>query len=357
MDRFSFLNAAHTEFFADLYEQYLQNPDSVEPSWRAFFQGFDFGMETYNEEQFSKNTSENQDCSLVSDKLQKEFNVLKLIDAYRTRGHLFTETNPVRERRTYVPTLDLENFGLSTSDLDTVFDAAKILGHQPQTLKEILTHLKNVYCKHIGVEYMYMRRPEVIQWMQEKLNINDNLPNFTVDQKKHILGKLNEAVSFENFLHTKYVGQKRFSLEGGESIIPGLDAVIEAAAEKGVEHFVMGMAHRGRLNILANIFGKATQDIFSEFDGKDYDQEYFDGDVKYHLGLTSERVTTSGKKININLAPNPSHLETVGAVIEGITRAKQDKYFPDDFSKVLPFTVMLLLLDKVLFMKSFKCHN
>jgi len=339
MDRFSFLNAAHTEFFADLYEQYLQNPDSVEPSWRAFFQGFDFGVETYNEEQFSKNTSENQDCSLVSDKLQKEFNVLKLIDAYRTRGHLFTETNPVRERRTYVPTLDLENFGLSTSDLDTVFDAAKILGHQPQTLKEILTHLKNVYCKHIGVEYMYMRRPEVIQWMQEKLNINDNLPNFTVDQKKHILGKLNEAVSFENFLHTKYVGQKRFSLEGGESIIPGLDAVIEAAAEKGVEHFVMGMAHRGRLNILANIFGKATQDIFSEFDGKDYDQEYFDGDVKYHLGLTSERVTTSGKKININLAPNPSHLETVGAVIEGITRAKQDKYFPDDFSKVLPIAV------------------
>lgn len=339
MDRFSFLNAAHTEFFADLYEQYLQNPDSVEPSWRAFFQGFDFGVETYNEEQFSKNTSENQDCSLVSDKLQKEFNVLKLIDAYRTRGHLFTETNPVRERRTYVPTLDLENFGLSTSDLDTVFDAAKILGHQPQTLKEILTHLKNVYCKHIGVEYMYMRRPEVIQWMQEKLNINDNLPNFTVDQKKHILGKLNEAVSFENFLHTKYVGQKRFSLEGGESIIPGLDAVIEAAAEKGVEHFVMGMAHRGRLNILANIFGKATQDIFSEFDGKDYDQEYFDGDVKYHLGLTSERVTTSGKKININIAPNPSHLETVGAVIEGITRAKQDKYFPDDFSKVLPIAV------------------
>ncbi|MEZ4876284.1 MAG: 2-oxoglutarate dehydrogenase E1 component [Flavobacterium sp.] len=339
MDRFSFLNAAHTEFFADLYEQYLQNPDSVEPSWRAFFQGFDFGVETYNEEQFSKNTSENQDCSLVSDKLQKEFNVLKLIDAYRTRGHLFTETNPVRERRTYVPTLDLENFGLSTSDLDTVFDAAKILGHQPQTLKEILTHLKNVYCKHIGVEYMYMRRPEVIQWIQEKLNINDNLPNFTVDQKKHILGKLNEAVSFENFLHTKYVGQKRFSLEGGESIIPGLDAVIEAAAEKGVEHFVMGMAHRGRLNILANIFGKATQDIFSEFDGKDYDQEYFDGDVKYHLGLTSERVTTSGKKININIAPNPSHLETVGAVIEGITRAKQDKYFPDDFSKVLPIAV------------------
>ncbi|MCF8322648.1 MAG: 2-oxoglutarate dehydrogenase E1 component, partial [Flavobacterium sp.] len=145
--------------------------------------------------------------------------------------------------------------------------------------------------------------------------------------------------SFENFLHTKYVGQKRFSLEGGESVIPALDALIERAAEKGVEQFVMGMAHRGRLNVLANIFGKSTQDIFGEFDGKDYDQEYFDGDVKYHLGLTADKTTSSGKKININLAPNPSHLETVGAVIEGITRAKQDKYFPDDFSKVLPIAV------------------
>jgi 2-oxoglutarate dehydrogenase E1 component len=343
MDRFSFLNAAHTEFFAQLYDQYLVNPDSVEPSWRAFFQGFDFGMATFNEENAGEYVANYAATSIdnghASEKLQKEFNVLKLIDGYRTRGHLFTETNPVRERRTYEPNLDLVNFGLSDADLNTVFDAAKVLGHQPKTLKEIITHLKNVYCQHIGIEYMYMRKPEVIQWIQNRININDNLPNFDGEQKKHILGKLNEAVSFENFLHTKYVGQKRFSLEGGESIIPALDALIESAAEKGVEHFVMGMAHRGRLNILANIFGKATQDIFSEFDGKDYDKEYFDGDVKYHLGLTSERKTKSGKKININLAPNPSHLETVGAVIEGIARAKQDKYFPDDFSKVLPIAV------------------
>jgi 2-oxoglutarate dehydrogenase E1 component len=355
MDRFSFLNAAHTDFFAQLYDQYLSNPDSVEPSWRAFFQGFDFGLTTYNEENFNETSVQTStDTSVreivnyaanapqngqVSDKLQKEFNVLKLIDAYRTRGHLFTETNPVRDRRVYNPNLDIENFGLTSADLNTVFDAAKIIGHKPSTLKEILFHLKSVYCQHIGIEYMYMRNPGIIQWIQDKLNINDNQPNFNNDQKKHILGKLNEAVSFENFLHTKYVGQKRFSLEGGESIIPALDALIESAAEKGVEHFVMGMAHRGRLNILANIFGKATQDIFSEFDGKDYDKEYFDGDVKYHLGLTSERISKSGKKININLAPNPSHLETVGAVIEGITRAKQDKYFPDDFSKVLPIAV------------------
>jgi 2-oxoglutarate dehydrogenase E1 component len=343
MDRFSFLNAAHTEFFAQLYDQYLTSPDSVEPSWRSFFQGFDFGMATYNEEnaveQLANYSSGAVASGQVSEKVLKEFNVLKLIDGYRTRGHLFTKTNPVRDRRTYSPNLAIENFGLSNADLDTVFDAAKILGHQPATLKEIIRRLENLYCQSIGVEYMYIRKPEVVHWIQDRLNVNDNLPNFNVEQKKNILDKLNEAVSFENFLHTKYVGQKRFSLEGGESIIPALDALIEAAAEKGVEQFVMGMAHRGRLNILANIFGKATQDIFSEFDGKDYDQEYFDGDVKYHLGLTSERKTKSGKSININLAPNPSHLETVGAVIEGITRAKQDKYFPDDFSKVLPIAV------------------
>ena len=343
MDRFSFLNAAHTQFFADLYEQYTENPDSVEPSWRSFFQGFDFGMTTYNEEQalaqMGSMASDNFQNGQVSDKILKEFNVLKLIDGYRTRGHLFTKTNPVRDRRIFLPNLQLENYGLSNADLDTVFDAAKILGHQPSTLQDILTHLRNVYCQHIGIEYMYMRNPEWIQWIQDRININDNQPNFNNDQKKHIISKLNEAVSFENFLHTKYVGQKRFSLEGGESVIPALDALIEAAAEKGVEQFVMGMAHRGRLNVLANIFRKSTQDIFSEFDGKDYDQEYFDGDVKYHLGLTSDRTTRSGKKININLAPNPSHLETVGAVIEGITRAKQDHYFPDDFSKVLPIAV------------------
>lgn len=279
------------------------------------------------------------DCSFVSDKLQNEFKVLKLIDGYRVRGHLFTKTNPVRDRRSYSPDLSIETYGLSQADLDTVFDAASVLGKNPSTLRDIVKHLQNVYCQSIGVEYMYNRNPEVISWIQKRLNINDNLPSFSAAEKKNILYKLNQAVSFENFLHTKYVGQKRFSLEGGEAIIPGLDALIEAAAEKGVEQFVMGMAHRGRLNVLANIFGKPTQEIFSEFDGKDYDKEYFDGDVKYHLGLTSDRKTSSGKSININLAPNPSHLETVGAVIEGITRAKQDRYYPDDFSKVLPIAV------------------
>ena len=344
MDRFSFLNAAHTDFFAQLYDQYTENPDSVEPSWRGFFQGFDFGMATYNQEnavaQIVNVASGNMESTSVSEKLQKEFNVLKLIDGYRSRGHLFTKTNPLRTRRTYTPNLEIENFGLSKDDLTTVFDAAKVIKIAPCTLAEILGHLDKIYCQSIGVEYMYLRNPEDIQWIQRKIGHNDNQPNFSVDEKKRILDKLNQAVSFENFLHTKYVGQKRFSLEGGETIIPALDALIEQAAEKGVEQFVMGMAHRGRLNILANIFNKSTQDIFGEFDGKDYnDQEYFDGDVKYHLGLTADKKTKTGKHININLAPNPSHLETVGAVIEGITRAKQDKYYPNDFSKVLPISV------------------
>ncbi len=343
MDRFSFLNAAHTEFFADLYDQYLENPDNLEPSWRSFFQGFDFGSSAYGGtspvEQIAS-AAETQDFSKVSEKLQKEFNVLKLIEGYRTRGHLFTKTNPVRERRVFTPSLELENFGLSQADLQTVFDAAKVMYLEPTTLESILKHLDRIYCQSIGVEYMYIRKPEVIKWIQERIGVNDNRPKYSVEQKKQILLKLNEAVSFENFLHTKYVGQKRFSLEGGESLIPGLDALIEAAAEKGVEQFVMGMAHRGRLNVLANIFGKPTQDIFSEFDGKDYDDDaLFDGDVKYHLGLTADRRTKSGKSININLAPNPSHLETVGGVIEGITRAKQDRYFPDNTSKVLPIAV------------------
>lgn len=340
MDQFSFLNAAHTSYFADLYDQYLKYPDSVEPSWRAFFQGFDLGLEERSDiDATQANTSNSKSASQAPDAVLKEFQVIRLIDGYRARGHLFTKTNPVRERRKYVPTLDISNFGLSEQDLDLKFNAGNIIGIGEASLRDIITHLERIYCEAIGVEYMYVRKPEEIQWIQDKLNINDNHPEFSNDQKKHILKKLNEAVSFESFLHRKYVGQKRFSLEGNESLIPALDALIENAAEQGVEDFVMGMAHRGRLSTLTNIFGKSAKDIFSEFDGKDYEQEVFDGDVKYHLGWTACRKTDSGKEINLNIAPNPSHLETVGAVVEGITRAKQDRHHKDDFSKVLPIVV------------------
>ncbi len=342
MDKFSFLNAVHPSYIAELYEKYLQYPDSVEPSWRAFFQGFDFGSENSAHDFFGTTevakAPQNADGANCED-VVKEFQVVKLIDGYRTRGHLFTKTNPVRERRKYTPTLALENFGLSQHDLKATFKAGEILGIGETTLEEIIKHLESIYCDSIGIEYMYIRRPDEIQWIQQKLNVNDNQPNFSLEHKKHILKKLNEAVAFETFLHTKYVGQKRFSLEGGESLIPALDALIENAAEKGVEEFVLGMAHRGRLSTLTNIFGKSAKDIFSEFDGKDYAQDIFDGDVKYHLGWTSKRKTESGKEINLNIAPNPSHLETVGAVVEGIARAKQDDHHKENPNKVLPIIV------------------
>jgi 2-oxoglutarate dehydrogenase E1 component len=340
MDNFSFLNAAHSQYFADLYDQYVENPDSVEPSWRAFFQGFDFGQSGMGNLQEVLDGNEIS-CEPEILKVRKEFQVINLIDDYRTRGHLFTQTNPVRERRKYAPDLAIENFGLSEADLDTVFSAGEILGIGSATLRAIIKHLNKVYCQSIGIEYMFIRKPEEIQWIQNWLNVNENQPKFSDTQKKQILKKLNEAVSFESFLHTKYVGQKRFSLEGGESFIPAIDTIIERAAEKGVEQFVMGMAHRGRLNTLVNIFGKNAQDIFSEFDGKDYDQDIdiFDGDVKYHLGWTADRTTDTGKQININIAPNPSHLETVGAVVQGIARAKQDRHYKGDLQKVLPIVV------------------
>ncbi len=326
MDKYSFLNAAHTAHFAELYDQYLINPDSVEPSWRAFFQGFDFGIE------------QQADVEIPEDVL-KEFRVVKLIDAYRGSGHLFTKTNPVRRRRQYSPTLDIKNFGLDQDDLKTVFSAGDIIGIGAATLADIIIHLERIYCESIGMEYMYIRHPERVNWIQKWINKNGNHPNFNNDQKKQILKKLNEAVTFEQFLHTKYVGQKRFSLEGGESLIPALDALIETAALDGVEQFVVGMAHRGRLNTLTNIFGKSATDIFSEFDGKDYKEEVFDGDVKYHLGWTSNRMTDSGLWVNLNIAPNPSHLEAVNAVVEGIARAKQDRTYAEQPNKVMPILI------------------
>ena len=334
MDNFSFLNAAHSAYFSEMYDQYLKDPDSLEPSWKAFFQGYDFANSDFLKEEVLEGVS-----LQVPDHVQKEFKVINLINGYRSRGHLFTKTNPVRARRTYTPTLSLENFGLSDNDLDTVFNAGDIIGLGPQPLKIIVSHLEEIYCDSIGVEYMYIRNPEIISWIQNKLNINNNQPAFSNDQKIKLITKLIEAVSFENFLHTKFVGQKRFSLEGGESLIPALDILIEAAAEKGVQEFVMGMAHRGRLSTLVNIFGKSAKTVFSEFEGKDYEEQIFDGDVKYHLGWTSKRTTSNNKKINLNIAPNPSHLEAVGSIVQGIARSKLDKYFNNDSAKVLPIIV------------------
>ncbi len=328
MDPYSFLNTAHTAYFAELYDQYLINPEAVEPSWRAFFQGFEFGIDKVDKGEFH-----------VPENILKEFKVVKLINGYRTRGHLFTNTNPVRQRRTYTPNLDLTNFELSEDDLFEEFDAGEIIGIGRTSLQNIIIHLERIYCTSIGIEYMYIRTPERIKWIQDYLNNNDNKPILSNDEKIHVLRKLIQANNFESFLHKKYVGQKRFSLEGGETLIPALDLIFERAAEKGVKEFVVGMAHRGRLNTLSNIFGKPAKEIFSEFDGKDYEDQVFDGDVKYHLGWTSKRKSDKGIGIYLNIAPNPSHLESVGPVVQGIARAKQDKYFEDSKENVLPVII------------------
>jgi 2-oxoglutarate dehydrogenase E1 component len=245
----------------------------------------------------------------------------------------------VRQRRAYTPNLDLTNFELSEDDLFEEFDAGEIIGIGRTSLQNIIIHLERIYCTSIGIEYMYIRTPERIKWIQDYLNNNDNKPILSNDERIHILRKLIQANNFESFLHKKYVGQKRFSLEGGETLIPALDLIFERAAEKGVKEFVVGMAHRGRLNTLSNIFGKPAKEIFSEFDGKDYEDKVFDGDVKYHLGWTSKRKSDKGIGIFLNIAPNPSHLESVGPVVQGIARAKQDKYFEDSKENVLPVII------------------
>ncbi|RCS26553.1 2-oxoglutarate dehydrogenase E1 component [Polaribacter sp. WD7] len=332
MDKFSFLNAAHTGFIADLYDKYLTNPDSVEPSWRSFFQGYDLANENYS--------LTDQEEIEIPQEVRKEFLVVDLINGYRTRGHLFTKTNPVRERRQYRPTLDVETFGLTKDDLNKEFSAGEILGLGKTTLSNIIDFLARVYCDSIGVEYTYMRNPDKLKWWQNRLNKNANHPDYTADAKKYILGKLNQAVTFESFLQTKYVGQKRFSLEGGETLIPGISVMLREAAEKyGVKECVLGMAHRGRLNTLVNIFKKPVRELFSEFEGKDFEDEDIDGDVKYHLGLTLSKTYRDGNKIKMNLVPNPSHLETVAAVAEGITRAKIDRKYNGDSGKILPIVI------------------
>ena len=323
MDKFSFLGAMHTTMIDEMYENFRKDPKSIGEQWSNFFQGYDFAKEVYSEDD-------------IPQYFQQEFKVINLIDAYRKSGHLFTKTNPVRDRRKYTPTLHFTNFGLEDSDLDTVFQAGTQIGIGPSTLKSIIAHLEKVYCQSIGIEYMYIRDPNEIEWIKNRLHKNSNTPSFAAKQKKHILHKLNQAVAFEKFMHKKFVGQKRFSLEGAESLIPALDALVERSSELGVQEFVMGMSHRGRLNVLANIFNKTYKEIFSEFEVKIYDDDLISGDVKYHLGFTSLQQCNNGNNVKLNLTPNPSHLEAVNPVVEGIVRAKLDSQYDRDVKKILP---------------------
>ena len=330
MDKFSYISNADVNAIDDLYKQYQADAESVDFGWKKFFEGFEMGQQRFNG---------NTKSVAISEDFQKEINVLNLIKGYRTRGHLFTKTNPVRERRKYEPTLAVENFGLTSTDLDKVFNAGIEIGIGASKLKDIIALLEETYCGSIGAEYVYVREPRKLEWLSKKMEGAKNKPNLSIDKKRHILQKLNQATVFENFLHTKFVGQKRFSLEGLETLIPALDTVIECGADLGVKEFVLGMAHRGRLNVLANILGKTYEQIFKEFEGKAFEEALFEGDVKYHLGYSKEVVTSTGKSVHLSLAPNPSHLETVNPVVKGIARAWLDKKYEMDIDAVTPILI------------------
>lgn len=334
MDKYSYISNAHGNYIDELYKAYKENPGSVDESWQKFFEGYEFSKNSGN------GTAESDPATVSINHFDKEIQVRHLIHAYRTRGHLRSNTNPVRKRKDRKPLLDLKDFGLSEADLDTEFEVGNIIvGIGRSSLRKIIATLKQIYEGTVGFEYMYIREPEILDWFKEKAE-NEYLSfSPSREEKKRILYKLNEAVVFENFLHTKYLGQKRFSLEGGETTIPALDAIINKGAELGVEEVMIGMAHRGRLNVLANIMGKTYEQIFTEFEGTaEPDLTMGDGDVKYHMGFASEIKTTSGKVINLKLAPNPSHLEAVNPVVTGFLRAKIDKEYKDA-SKVLPILI------------------
>ncbi|RZK41162.1 MAG: 2-oxoglutarate dehydrogenase E1 component [Pedobacter sp.] len=330
MDNLSYLNGANAEYIESLYQSYKEDPNSVEFGWQKFFEGFDFGRGA----EAANVPNETPEHFL------QEINVLNLINGYRQRGHLFTKTNPVRERRKHLPTLSIENFGLSQNDLNTVFNSSIELGIGPAKLQDIVAFLEQTYCGSIGVEYKYVRTPEILKWLETKMESERNTPKLSIEEKKRVLNKLNEAVVFENFLGTKFLGQKRFSLEGAEAVIPALDSVIEKGSKLGIEEFVIGMAHRGRLNILANIMQKTYKEIFAEFEGKGYSADSpFGGDVKYHLGYSTDVTTNDGKNVHLSLCPNPSHLETVNAVVEGMTRSKIDFKYNGDDSRIAPILI------------------
>ncbi len=327
MDKLDFLSGTDPALIEQLYETYQSNPDLLDEGWRKFFEGFDFASQHY---------PSGKGAGIET---SDEFKVINLINDYRRRGHLFTETNPVRKRRTYSPTLAIENYGLEKKDLERVFQAGKEVEMGPAKLKDIVTMLEQTYCRSIGVEFVFIRDPKIVSWLGHRIESSRNTPHYSVDEKRFTLLKLQRAVLFESFLQKKFPGHKRFSLEGGESLIPALESIMEKGTELGMKELIIGMPHRGRLNVLANIMRKPFFDIFSEFEGVEYDDEGLLGDVKYHLGYINERTSSKNKKIKFTLTPNPSHLEAVDPVVEGITRAKIDNVYTGDVNKIAPILI------------------
>ncbi len=337
MKDFSYITNSHPTFIEGLYKQFLEAPESIDPDIKKFFEGFDFAMQ--NGTSINSNTTTSSNVGSGNIDWMSEIKVYRLILGYRNKGHLIATTNPIRERKDRQANLDLGFFGLTEADLTKTFNAGSLIGLGATTLKNILAHLTKAYANNIGIEYKYLSDQQRVDWLTNEMENNFSEP-ISLDQKRRILEKLNQGVIFEKFLHTKYIGQKRFSLEGGESTIAALDAIINIAADKGVEEVVIGMAHRGRLNVLANIMGKTYEQIFSEFEGTAVlDQTMGSGDVKYHMGYSSEVETLNNKKVHLKLMQNPSHLEAVDPVVLGFARAKADVLYEGDFNKILPILI------------------
>lgn len=335
MKDFSYVFNAHPSFIDTMYAKYKDSPESVEDGWRSFFEGFEFG-------QHSNGNGAAQGKGSGISLTDKEFAVNAIIHGFRSRGHLLSTTNPIRDRKDRKPHLQLADYNLTEADLSKTFAAGSEIGLQSATLSEIIDRLHKIYSSNIGIEYAHIENREKRMWLREKIEKRNLSGDYglSLEKKKRILEKLNGAVIFEKFLHTKYIGQKRFSLEGGESMIAAMDAIINSGAEDTVKEVVLGMAHRGRLNVLANIMGKTYEQIFNEFEGTAVpDISHGDGDVKYHLGFSSQLETMGKKKINLKMTPNPSHLESVNTVLEGFARAKADVLYGSDYDQILPILI------------------
>ncbi|MEI8111763.1 MAG: 2-oxoglutarate dehydrogenase E1 component [Chitinophagia bacterium] len=343
MKDFSYITNSHPAFIENLYRSFQQDPTSVDPDLRKFFEGFDFAVSHGVSK--VESPSAPSAAQLVAAAAQggldiaKELAVYQLIQAYRNKGHLIAVTNPIRARKDRGANLQPGFFGLVETDMDRSFFAGALVGMPGATLRDIEKKLQQTYAHHVGIEFTYITDQQKVDWLTREMESGFSTP-LSIEKKKRILEKLNQGVIFEKFLHTKYIGQKRFSLEGGETTIAALDAVINVASEQEVAEVVIGMAHRGRLNVLANIMGKTYQQIFSEFEGTaQIDQTMGSGDVKYHMGYGSDVPTPSGKTMHLKLMPNPSHLEAVDPVVLGFARAKADVLYESNFDKILPVLI------------------
>src|SRR5260370_37373578 len=307
------------------YQRWRQDARSVDESWRVFFEGFELCA---GSKPRAVETS------------RQQIGIVRLIDAYRSVGHVFANLDPLSDPPSDRLAQDLGDFDLSDADLEQTFDTSHFLGFQFGTLKQLIAALEETYCRSIGVEYMHIQDSQVRHWLEQRMEPCRNRPDFSRAVELRILTDLHHGESFERFLHARFLGQKRFSLEGAETLIPLMNTIIDTAAATGAKEMVFGMAHRGRLNVLANILGKPYKEIFNEFDAHHLPNSMAgDGDVKYHLGFSDDRLTSSGHPMHLTLTPNPSHLEAVDPVVEGPVPAKQRDWKDETRSKVIPLLI------------------